>query len=202
MSITEKLNFLSQHTSNIARCGDTQDIVCSFLGNKWSKDFVEKHKFNNFNLSDFYIQGGGCVKMFHIDSLNKVFNYQKGNNGYQQVLTEFTVVTFIDYLKTILEIHTFIGISIDNNNIEHAFVLYQEDNQLFIADSYMNIRGLKIRLFDMNQFQGLLINPNTEKYNDLFKCQEHDNFSHSITIDFNLYSINGPIDNIYNILTW
>lgn len=201
MSLIEKITFLSNHTTN-TRCADVQDIVCSFIGNNWSDIFVIEKKFLQLNLKDFYIQGGGKLQLFFICSFDEISI--KISSKLKSTPIDLNVINFIEYLNKIINTNTIVSIDIDHQNVEHCFVLFKESNssdsdvqQLFIADSYINVRNLEIREFSINKFQDLLIDPNTKKYNELFKCEESDDFNYPIAITIHVYDSLTKCDNSF-----
>ena len=98
-SLFEKINFLSNHINNITKCGETSDILCSFIGNNWSDDFIIEHKFLEWNPSHFYI-GGGKLQKFVINSFEEIFVVVKEeeSGSLKSLETNLNVKNLIEYL--------------------------------------------------------------------------------------------------------
>lgn len=77
-----------------------------------------------------------------------------------------------DYIDKILSEHKHVFIMIDTNVIAHLFVIFVEDEQYYICDSYEKIRGLSFRIIDMEKIYKVIEYTDLDLWNELFLCDE------------------------------
>lgn len=201
MLITERLAFLASHISHHTESMLVKEIVSAYLANDWSEDFVRSHKFDEENPEDFYIQGGGVNKMFVISEEGPC-NLQKKEGKMKKVPLD-AIATLTDYLWYCLKKQSFIGVAINSDSgIEHHFVLFLEEDKIWIADAYNEIRSLSVRPFDFPRLYRLLYSPSTEKWNEIFGCEETLTFGYPIHFEFSLRNRGGEVDHKYDTIAW
>lgn len=131
------------------RCGDTQDFIAS----------VFQHEIEDSDLNKE-------IKKYNIPVSKPEQTVSK------QYYSPINVEKIIHEMKLNSSMNGRLFVDIDIGNLEHAFILFEINECLFVIDSYVNYRKCEIREFSYQYFSDLLINPSTDKWNKLFNCQE------------------------------
>lgn len=155
---------LPNHTS-ASGCGQTMIYMWNKLKNCPLQSCIKYHlirgKFKRLIMSD--------IPTTIEDYINEDPDYTGENEN-----TNYNIDTFIELLQNTLKFHRTICIEYDpyGDDTPHYFTLTSINDDVYIIDSYVNIRGPNCRKFDFGEFTQLLHYPAADLFNKIFMCNE------------------------------
>lgn len=161
----EKLDAILPNYSAMDGCGKTMVYVWGALKGDSVQSCTKYHyrrgQFEKLSLAEEFNTIGA-----YIDEMPDYTNHVKLDN--------FNIDTLINLILETIKTHNTIGIELEPfcNAESHCFILTSIDGELYIIDSYIDVRGPSYRKFNLLELKQLLEYPDVDLYNKVFMCNE------------------------------